>query len=579
MEVLFFTSSGSGLFIRSDMEEGHWIQEEMTVTATFPFLKDKQIELGQRLAFHDPATGDLVCFEIRNVTNIEPDHYQQITAESIAIAELSDDHINTTEITEKTAKQALDEVLSGSLWSSGTVATGATNESSGDISRGSVWQAVKAIEQNWNVYIVPRITLSGSGSIATRKLDIYPAQGVFRGIRLSIDKNMSDSTVTYDDSEVYTALYGYGGNVDVPQSGDQDDKQEELTFAEVVWSQTSSHPAKPADQTYLEWPGKTALYGRGNPPRPRFGYYQNGSIDDAEILLQKTWETLQTCSDPKISISGTATDLYRLGYHDEPMRLHDIVEVDIRQTGEKFRKEIIRLDVDLLNPSGNRPEIGDYVPNIIYINRETDEAASGGGGGGGGHGPEKLEYDEQLYYTEFIRLNDQIGMIIGRRNGTDYVKGGEIILAINADGGTTAHIQADVIDMESLELAINASHITIDADRIDINGIVTQLQAIDLVVNALTITGGDLDCGAVDCGQVDCTGVNTNDGDIITGGLSTDDLTVGANAASWQSKVITTYTLSNTFNFVDGSSNLHSGKIITDTSTETIYYLGRTVSA
>lgn len=146
MEVLFFTSSGSGLFIRSDMEEGHWIQEEMTVTATFPFLKDKQIELGQRLAFHDPATGDLVCFEIRNVSNIEPDHYQQITAESIAIAELSDDHINTTEITEKTAKQALDEVLSGSLWSSGTVATGATNESSGDISRGSVWQAVKAIE-------------------------------------------------------------------------------------------------------------------------------------------------------------------------------------------------------------------------------------------------------------------------------------------------------------------------------------------------------------------------------------------------------------------------------------------------
>ena len=38
-------------------------------------------------------------------------------------------------------------------------------------------------------------------------------------------------------------MYGYGGNVDKPQSTG-DDKTEELTFKDVVWTQTADHPAK-----------------------------------------------------------------------------------------------------------------------------------------------------------------------------------------------------------------------------------------------------------------------------------------------------------------------------------------------
>ena len=452
MEFIFLNAAGTTLFTRTDIESGHWVQQEYSVNADFPFVPGKVIERGMRIAFRDPATDNIEVFEIRNVVNTEPDHFQQITAEHIALAELSDEHIDTTEITDKTAAQALSTALTGTLWSVGNNTASGTQST--DFSRGSVWNAVNAIQNNWNVYITPRVVISSAGAITGRYLDIAPAGGIFRGVRLSIRKNLLDPVVTYDDSEVLTALYGYGGNVDVTVAG-QDDKQEELTFKDEVWTATASHPAKPANQTYLEWPEKTALYGRNG--RARFGYYQNSDIKDAGVLLQKTWEALQRTCDPKISIAGTCVDLYRLGYKDQPLRLHDTAIVEIEETGETFSKEIIMLDVDLVDPSGNRPEIGDYIPNIVYINRDTEDKATGGkggggGGGGGGRGMTKLQDELSDTITEFIKTNEQIGMVVKRRNGEDYILAGQIVLAINKSGETgeyesTAWINADHINI------------------------------------------------------------------------------------------------------------------------------------
>lgn len=374
MQVTFTSTAGIVLFTRDDMEQGHWTIEEYTVNATFPYVAGKVINRGQRMVFRDPATNNVEFFEVRNVTNIEPEHYQQIIAESIAISELTDEHFNKTDITDKTPSQALTTVLTGTQWSVGT--SSVSTISTAKISRGSVWQAVCSIAKNWNVYIVPRVTYDTGGNITGRYLDVKDMIGTWHGVRLSIDKNMTDSSVIFDDTGVYTALYGYGGMVDVEGS----DEREELTFADVVWTATSSHPAKPSGQKYIEDPEKTNMYGRNG--RARFGYYQNSEITDAEVLLEKTWAALQLTSDPKISITGTVTDLYRLGYKEEPLRLHDTVVVEIRQTGELFNIQIIKLDVDLIDPTATRPTIGSYIPNIVYIDQQNNMASIGGGGGG-----------------------------------------------------------------------------------------------------------------------------------------------------------------------------------------------------
>lgn len=551
MECTFLNAAGVTLFCRNDMLSGHWIQQEMNINCEFPYKADKVIQIGQRMAFRDPATDVLEVFEIVNVRNSEPTHSQMVTADHICIAELSDEHINTTEITNKTASEALSTALTGTLWSVGTnTASGAQN---GNFSRGSAWDAVCEIQKTWNVYITPRVVIS-SGAIVGRYLDIAPAEGVWRGLRLSVRKNMIDPVVTYDDTEVYTALYGYGGNVDKPQQSG-DDKTEELTFADQVWTATSEHPAKPAGQTYLEWPEKTALYGRNG--RPRYGYYQNGSIKDAATLLQKTWESLKQASEPKITVSGTCVDLYRLGYGGEPIRLHDIALVEIEETGELLHKQIVCNDVDLVNPDNTRPEIGDYIPNIIYINRDANRR---GGGGGGSHGQTNEEDDEDRYYTEFFNLGTKIGMIVRTKNGVDYIDAPQISLAINDWDDPT-------------------SRILLKADAIDVDGLITALEAKTLGVGGLTVEGrstfkqgADFEAGlATDSNApINCGGVVNADSGFTVGGISGDK-------ATWQTETIPTLSFSNRYNFVyrsNGTDYTALGYLVGSHGTKTIHYLG-----
>ena len=516
MECIFLNAAGQTLFVRDDMESGHWLEQEYNVTADFPFNPAKLIETGQRIAFRDPATDIIQVFEIQNVRNQDAEGFQQITAVHICIAELHDEHINRAEISDKTAAQALTTVLTGTLWSLGNnTASGAGNA---DISRGTVWDAVITLQQTYNVWITPRVVISSAGAITGRYLDIAPAEGVWRGLRLSIRKNLLDPIVTYDDENVYTALYGYGGNVDKAQASG-DDTTEELTFKDVVWSATAEHPAKPANQTYLEWPEKTALYGRNG--RPRFGYYQNGNIKDANILLQKTWESLKKCCEPLISITGTITELYRLGYKDQPVRLHDMAIVEIEETGELFYKLVICNDVDLVNPDGTRPEIGEYIPNIIYINRETDKKAGGGGGGRGPGSMTNLEDDDIKAYTTFYNDGKKIGMIVGTKDGIDYINAPQITLAINEWNGT---------------------RILLRADTIDIDGLVDELTTYDLTVETLVTEGT-----ATFNGDVSAPGLTITDGGQIDGAsyISADDanfdsLTVDGDEVTWQSKTVVT---------------------------------------
>ena len=391
MEFLFFDSTDARLFARSDAESATWTVEEMSLQALFPYDPGKIIQRGQRIGFTD-ETGIFQPFEIRKVRTYEPDHYQEITAEHIAISELSDEHLVKAEITDKTASTALSGILTGTQWSVGTV-SGLAVMSSGDVSMGSVWQGVRVIEQNWNVYVTPRVTFNASG-ITGRYLDIAPASPTWRGLLLSLDKNADEVGVTFDDTNVITAIYGYGGRV--PDSSGDD--TEALTFADVEWSTADGDPAnKPAGQAYIESPGAKALYGRNG--RNRFGYYQNSDIDDAEVLLAKAWEVLNTSNAPEISIDCQVRDLYRLGYVDQPIRLHDEVIIEVRPIGQKYKKEVTRLDVNLLDPTATRVNIGDYIPNIIYIQRETQKAA-GGGGGGGRRGSKEGSQDNRVYEFE-----------------------------------------------------------------------------------------------------------------------------------------------------------------------------------
>ena len=476
MQFTFLSASNVVLFTRDDAERADWTQEEMTLNADFPYLADKNITTGQRILFRDPSTGEQQIYEVKQPKTLPNDFLQQITAENICISELSDEHINNTEITNTTIAQALETVLSGTLWSVGNVSVNPV--SSVDISRGSVWQAVCQIKNNYNVYIEPRTTLSG-GTLS-RYLDVKSTEGTWNGIRLSVDKNILDPAITIDDSEVVTAMYGYGGT---EPSTDPDVEPQETTFAGIAWAAEDGHPAKPYGQTYLEDPTATQLYGRDG--RPRYGFYQNTDITDPSILLQKTWEALQAQSSPAISIDGTVEDLYRMGYADQPLKLHDIALVEILPVGFKKQIQIIRITTDLLDPSNTTLTIGAYIPNIIYIERKTSENVTGSAGGGGGNS-NKGATTWQEFRTTINAYADQTGLEI--KAVQNDIKHQEEEIAIQSGRISVAYnrIDAEVVDRRNADQELNG-RITVQANKITAE--VTRAQGAETALSGrITIT-------------------------------------------------------------------------------------------
>lgn len=527
MQFIFFDRADNILFVRDDAESGTWTQEEMSLVVTFPFDPAKEITQGIRVGFTDEL-GIFQVFEVRKVRSYEPDHYQEITAENIVVSELTDEFYNGGEIDDKTPAQALGLLLTGTLWSVGNVT--ATNVSSCTTNRGDVWLNSRVIETNWNVLITPRITVGATG-ITGRYLDIAPNTGVWRGLRLSLEKNADEVGVTIDDSDVFTAMYGFGHSVD---SGSSSTEPTPLTFADVVWEATASHPAKPSGQTYLEDPTATALYGRNG--RARFTFYQNADITDPNILLQKTWESLQTCNAPKVTIDCLVRDLYRLGYADQPLRLHDKVIVELREINKVYTLDITRLSVNLLDPTATRVTIGAYIPNIIYIQRDTADKARGGGGGGG-RGQTKSQYERQEFETEIAWNKYQITLKASQNDLNDLtsdvrlaeasitvmanqiqskVSAGDIASTINQTAQSVL-IQASKIDLEgyvtATELATDGAYIaSVTADSVDVAG------------GDVTINSGGISCSNLDVNGTDLSGIGSTVSAVrITQGATADE--------------------------------------------------------
>ena len=155
----------------------------------------------------------------------------------------------------------------------------------------------------------------------------------------------------------------------------------------------------------------------------------------------------------------------RLGYNGVPVRLHDLAVVEIVPGNIILYREVIQNTVNLLDPTGTTPTIGDYIANIIYINRKTYEQATGetgGASGGGGRGSKKDAEDSE-FRTTIARNSRNIDINaehIGE-NGEILSKAGLWIdpitgVLIYADDnenmiGSKMKVQSDMIRLEVAE--------------------------------------------------------------------------------------------------------------------------------
>ena len=547
-QFIFFGQDDKVLFVRTDAEQAGWQVDEYSLTCLFPYDPGRKIKQGMRIGFEDDS-GILQPFEIRKVKTYEPDHYQELTCEHIAIADLTDYHTDESELDNVSPEAALNAVLSAQptnvtgayRWQTGNVT--ATGTSSGDVGLGSIWQNIRNIEKNWNCYIIPRVTFNSSG-ITGRYLDIYPAGGAWHGLRLSIEKNTDEVGVTVDDTNVKTALFGYGGQRNDTQTFD-DPKRSKITLDGYTW------PDKPAGAVitggYIEDTAATAAYGRNG--KPRFGFYQNGDITDQKILAEKTWEALQATNKPEVTIDCMIRDLYRMGYHDEPIHLHDSALVEIRPTSDVLNLEIVKLFVDLLDPTATRPTIGAYIPNIVYIQRQAAQEANGVSGSLSGRRGGETKTDDE--WSEFTSGFDYSNLLI-HLHAEQITRSNEILkqagMSLDADGVIiyandnvnniqskidvqAGRITQEITDRSSADQTLTSS-IQQEADKISL--IVQNVGADGTVTAASIITSvnngsSDIKLNAnhiVITGDTGILGKLTVEGVLTASGVQTDGITV-----------------------------------------------------
>ena len=304
----------------------------------------------------------------------------------------------------------------------------------------------------------------------------------------------------------------------------------------------------------------------------------------------------------------------RLGYADQTIRLHDTAIVEVLPAGVEVQREIIQLTVDLLNPLNTTVTIGAYIPNIIYINKETAEKASGGGGGGGGGG--RGQTDKEKEFSEFqtqISANQyQILLRAWQQNiNSEILK--QAGIQLDADGvliyaegpnqiGGKIKVQKERIDLvvegegagaeikaASIALAINegGSEAAITAEQIYLNGTTIVKNGSDLSAaggwfsnlysgsgsGQFVVEGNDIRAYS----KINAEGgLDALDGATVQAtNLKGSTLVVGNSSATWQSQtVVTNISYTGSFTFKDTNGTNHTGRLLNGATVATISYLG-----
>lgn len=296
--------------------------------------------------------GRFRLFEITQRDLVEPDGLWEIHAVDKAVRELMDEPVEDVRARNITVSSYVTRLIEHTRFYIASIDTNATATTSAYYE--SVWSAIEKAAEAYDVNIIPYYEFE-NGAVSNRCIDITASQGRDRGRIFELGDDMSGIRVSYDDTNIKTALYGRGRGVEI-EGEDEDDVSygRRLTFADVVWSTANGDPVdKPAGQEWVGDPDALAAFGRDG--RNRFGFAIFEDETDAEKLLQETWEQLQKQSEPAISISASVVDTERMmNRTHEAVRLGDPVLVSIPRRQIFIHANITAIVRDYIKPEATQ---------------------------------------------------------------------------------------------------------------------------------------------------------------------------------------------------------------------------------
>lgn len=234
-------------------------------------------------------------------------------------------------------------------------------------------KALNDILETYSCEFKTRIIIDDNGKITHKYVDLVHHLGEDTGLRFSYDTNLSYIQRNIADSSHFNVLYGRGKSLETDDGG----YSRKLTFNDVTWY-TPIHPTnKPSNQKYIEDAESISKYGRLE------GIYENDNIEDAEILLQETYNKLLDVKDIKYSYSISVDDLrgfdgfehYNYKFGDTIIVLDEseniVIEARIIEINNKVEKENEEITESTLLTLGNfraglveTDNIDDVISNI-----------------------------------------------------------------------------------------------------------------------------------------------------------------------------------------------------------------------
>lgn len=324
---------------------------------------DNRLEKGYRILYHDRDADKFYEYIIQE----KEEHKSgktimiDIYADN-SISELIGDYIEDKRSINQFASHAIERALEGTRWNMGRFYNGWRGTTT--FYRTNARAAISSIMDEWQLEMETEIEFDKESGKIKRTLHLIYERGQFRNNKLTYTRDIVDikrKTLTRD---VITALYGYGKGEQTESGG----YTRRINFSDIN-----------NGKAYVENNEAKEFWGRvgsdGNKIHT-FAKIEFESIEDKQLLLERTRSELGKLSKPAVSYEVSILDFFRLSKSKHNyIELGDTVRVLDRDfTPEiNFNTRVIEITRDLVNIENTKITLGEVVKNIADRESEQDK--------------------------------------------------------------------------------------------------------------------------------------------------------------------------------------------------------------
>lgn len=432
MEYKFLSKDDKLLFVRADAIGANIAEHEATLTMAFPLDKDRKIERGMRLVFTD-ADGDgaewIRYFEVRKTRTSCIARVQEVEAEDLLLAELSDSMMDVFSVSHGDWNTVVGDILITSLWQMGnTIPTlpaatveydvytisrpnesyldlraspSSTAKSLGKYNNGTEVQKVSTYNSSWMkvkiggktgymftsyLTFARTVTVSGLPTITMDKT--YTARYAMMmevlekvGLRPIPRIVRSGATLTrYVDFDLTQKNAFRGARIEIDRNAYADQIEEEdrglytrvypigkdgLTIDDVFWWTTAGDPGNSPSGYGWVEDPAAASLYGRSGAAPRTTMVEFTDIEYPVELINAGWAWLQTVNFPRLSIELSAHDMWALGYDGKRLVMGERVNTILQPIGTMVQLNVVMLTRDLEKPENTQITIGAFSEDAV----------------------------------------------------------------------------------------------------------------------------------------------------------------------------------------------------------------------